>query len=123
MFDFFWETNEMRDLKMGSRNRDLSDPSKLLNPYRNVLYSPIAELTSNVEERLDVAHVAVLGYNQACVVHARTTRPMEVEWRLSQAGCVNGYPGRAMRKIRLQGKWLELRVSGKAAITRYLNQL
>jgi hypothetical protein len=62
VFDFL-ERNEMRDRKMGSRNRDLSEPSKLLNPYRNVLYSPIAELTSNVEERPDVSHVAVLGYN------------------------------------------------------------
>ncbi|MGF6726465.1 hypothetical protein P3T43_005855 [Paraburkholderia sp. GAS41] len=62
MFDFL-ETSEMTNRKMGSRNQELKEASKFFNPYRNVLYSPIAELASTVEERPDVAHVAVLGYN------------------------------------------------------------
>ena len=62
MFDFL-ETSEMTNRKMGSRDRESSELSKFFNPYHNVLYSPIAELASNVEERPDVAHVAVLGYN------------------------------------------------------------
>ena len=76
------ETGEIANRKMGSRDRELREPSKLFNPYRNVLYPPIAKLASIVEEN----------------------------------------PLRSMRKIRLLGKWLELRVSGRAAITRYLNQ-
>jgi hypothetical protein len=62
MFDFL-ETLEMTNRKMGSREREPREPSKLSSPYRNVLYSPIAQLASNAEERPDVAYVAVLGYN------------------------------------------------------------
>jgi hypothetical protein len=59
----FPETSEMTNRKTGSRDREPREPSKLFNSYRNVLYSPIAELASTVEERPDVAHAAVLGYN------------------------------------------------------------
>jgi hypothetical protein len=61
------ETAEMTNRETDSRDRERVEPSRLFSPYGNVLYSPIAELASPVEERPDVAHIAVLGYNQACV--------------------------------------------------------
>ncbi|WP_233858561.1 hypothetical protein [Paraburkholderia sp. HD33-4] len=62
MFDFL-ETNEMNDREAVSGNRDLNEFSRSPNPYRTMLYFPLAELVSNVEAHPDVAHVAILGYN------------------------------------------------------------